>query len=120
LLLEFGEGDIAEGDANYDQAAIGLCLLTKISSEKFEDIRAAKAAMKTLALDFIGRLREDCRGRFERPDGADGPLLTEKVRFDGRVHYADIGPIDRLWYGKRISFVFRAPIALPYNPSRWT
>jgi hypothetical protein len=119
LVLEMGTGTMGDYDAQNDTPRIGLHVLCKSATELYTDVRAARDQAKTTLNKIVSQMRLDCRGQYERPDNANGPLNVQQVTFDTKIKYANMSGIDGNWYGKSFYFEFRVPENLVYNPDDW-
>jgi hypothetical protein len=120
LLLEIGDGTIADWDSNRETPRIGLHVLVKTVDDEFAKINAARDLAKTVLLKIVSRMRYDILGKHERPDHADGPLKAGGARFDTKISFSNMSGIDGNWYGKSFYFEFKAPINLEYHAEEWT
>lgn len=120
LLLEIGDGEIADWDSQRETPRIGLHVLVKTADNEFAKVNAARDEAKTILLTIVSRIRYDTLGRHERADLADGPLKAGGARFDTRIKFSNMSAIDGNWYGKSFYFEFKAPINLAYDPNRFS
>ncbi|HVW97495.1 MAG TPA: hypothetical protein VHA56_16095 [Mucilaginibacter sp.] len=118
LLLETGESNIGSYDSQTDRLRIGLHVL-KHTTEDFDDINAARDFAKAALLKIVSRIRLDCKGKFERTNGQDGPLRQLATVFSTDGKLSNMTAIDGNWYGKSMYFDFAVPLDITYNTEDW-
>jgi hypothetical protein len=118
LLLETGPGELEINDNPRDNCRIGLHVLLK-TTDKFEDIKAARDKAKYVLISIISAMRRDMEGFGEYSNNSAGPLAQAGVILQNVGKYDDMDGVEGNWYGKVIYFDFRTPVSQKYNPADW-
>ncbi len=118
LLLEMGSGEFAGWDSPRDDVRIGMHVLKK-TSEKFEDINAAKSEAKEILIRAIALIRKDCEDIGMYADDQAGPLKALNTIFDSAGKYDDMSVEEGNWHGKTCYFDLKSPVEMSYDPDNY-